>query len=361
MNVVAFTTGKKIQAAHWGAGRMRLLGTMIVTAAAALSQAAPAHAQSGMQTYQPAEWAKVVAAAKKEAKVTFYSAAPPAITQLLVNGFKAAHPDIAVEFQRMVAGEALAKLDQERAGKLDGADLWLTTEVSWSTDRAKEGSLLKIAGPASANWPGRFLRDGAVVIAGVEPYIILYNTKLVASPPKGYADTLRPEFKGRMGTSELAATSSVAFYDWLEKTQGAEFLVRLKAQDPRLFNGAVPAAQAVSSGEIALSAHGIPTATRPLMQLGAPIDYIVPNPAFGIEWALSVLGWARRPNAALVFADYLMSLNAQTAWHGAGGSASPLPGIKGSLDASTINAYNAAAYPPDLVKSYRDRWTRIFK
>lgn len=343
---------------------MRARATLLALASAlgALGgSSAFAQVASTATSYQPAEWARIVAAAKKEGRVTFYSAPPPAITQLLVDGFKAAYPEISVEFARLASGEAMAKLGQERAGKLDGADLWLGTEVSWFTDRAKEGALIKIAGPASVTWPSRYLREGMVVIAGVEPMVIPYNKKLVPVPPKGYLDLLKPEFKGRMGTSELAATNVVAFYDWLEKTQGADYLTRLKAQNPRLYAGSVPTGQAVASGEIVLSAHGIPTATKPLMQQGAPIDYVVTNPAFGFEYALGVLGWSRRPNAALLFADHLMSLQTQTAWHSRGEGASPLPGIKGSLDVSTISAYDAAAYPADVVNRFRERWTKIFK
>src|SRR5205085_1655804 len=109
----------------------------------------------------------------------------------------------------------------------------------------------------------KYIYESSVVILDLEPFIIAYNKNEVKSnPPRGYADILRPEFKGRLGTSELASTTLIGWYDWLEKTQGADFLTRLKAQNPKMYVGAVPSGQAVSSGEVAVSAFNVTTAVK---------------------------------------------------------------------------------------------------
>ena len=311
--------------------------------------------------YQPAEWAKTLAAARKEGKVVFYTAQPTGSLARLVDGFKKAHPDIAMESTRGPSAQLFPRVQQELASGADGGDVWITTELLWLIDRAREKKLLRPAGPASTGWPAQFLVDGTVLLAGREPFVIPYNKNLVPNPPRGYADLLRPEFRGRVGTSELAATTVVAFYDWLEKTQGGDFLEKLRAQNPKLYLGGVPIAQAVASGEVSVGVFGQPTATQPLMDKGAPIGYIVPNPGLGVEYIGAAFGWSRRPNAALVLLDYLMSAEGQTAWHGTGETASPRPGIPGSLAISSITPWDPHAYPADVANRYRERWTRMFK
>ena len=313
-----------------------------------------AQAQSG-------DWNSIVAAARKEGKLLYYTGQPTPAANRITAGFKKHYPDIAVEVVRGPSGEVLAKVDQERASGIDGADVFLSTEVSWFTERAREGKLLKPAGPSLRNWPAQYLQEGTVAIVGSDPFVIIYNKNLVPNPPRNYVDLLRPEFKGRLGTTELASTVLVAWYDWLEKTQGADFLNKLKAQNPRLYNGSTPLAQSVASGEIAVSAFGVPTAIIPIIEQGAPMAYVVPNPGMGNLYAVAALSWSRRPNAALLLTDYIMSAEGQGLWHGRGESASPLPGVPGAIPLATITPYDPAKYPAATVTRYRDYWSKIFK
>lgn len=330
---------------------------MVAVCAVALAGALP----PSSAVAQGSDWPGIVSAGKKEGKVLFYTGQPTPVAIRLAAGFKKAYPDIALEYVRGPSGEVLAKIEQERATGIDGGDVFLTTEITWFSDRAAEGKLLRLTGPALAQWPAQYLRGPSVAIVGSDPFIITYNKKLVSNPPKGYADLLRPEFKGRLGTTELASTVLIAWYDWLEKTQGVDFLNKLKAQNPRLYNGATPLAQSVASGEIAVSAFGVPTATTPLIEQGAPIGYVVPSPGLGNLYGVAAVGWSKRPNAALVLTDYIMSMDGQTAWHGRGESASPLPGVPGAIPAATITPYDPGKYPPPVAAKYREYWTKIFK
>ena len=298
---------------YWRVSIGTLAGVGLIAAAMA-GLLAPSQASAQQQ------WNNVLAAAKKEGKVVLYSATPPSLGNRLVAGFRKAHPDIAIEFTRGPSG------------------------------------------PEVAVWPAKYLREGSVVTAGLEPFTITYNTKLVTSnPPSTYADILRPEYKGRLGTSELAATTLIAWYDWLEKTQGKDYLPKMKAQNPKLYNGTTPLAQSLAAGEIAVGAFGNITAFKPLIDQGAPIKFVIPNPGLGFEYAMGGLGWSKRPNATLVFMDYVMSKDGQTAWHGTGEGASPRSDIPGSIPIANVTAWDTSAYPPEVVTKYRAYWSGIFK
>lgn len=342
----------------WGQ-RMRCTaaGAMGATLLSVAAVVAPASASA-----QAGDWNGIVAAARKEGKVMFYTGQPTPVANRITAGFRKLYPDINVDVVRGPSGEVLAKVDQERATGIDGADVFVSTEVGWFTDRAREGKLLKPAGPALKAWPAQYLQQGGVVpIVGSDPFVIVYNKNLVPNPPKTYAELLRPEYRGKLGTTELASTVLVAWYDWLEKTQGADYLTRLKAQNPRLYNGSTPLAQSVASGEIAVSAFGVPTAIIPVIEQGAPMAYVVPNPGMGNLYGAAALGWSKRPNAALLLTDYIMSADGQAQWHGRGESASPLPGVPGAIPLSTITPYDPAKYPPAVVSKYREYWSKIFK
>ena len=105
----------------------------------------------------------------------------------------------------------------------------------------------------------------------------------------------------------------------------------------------------------------MPSATLPLIAQGAPLKLVIPSPAFGFQYSGGILSWSKRPNAAQVFMNYVMSRAGQTAWVGSGEAASALPNIPNSSDANTISVYNPTAYPADFLQTYGVKWRGIFK
>ena len=123
----------------------------------------------------------------------------------------------------------------------------------------------------------------------------------------------------------------------------------------------IAGAQSLAAGEIAVGAFGNITAFKTLIDQGAPVKYVLPNPGLGFEYAMGGLAWSRRLNAALVLMDYVMSKAGQTAWSGTGEGASPRTDVPGAIPAAAITAWDSSAYPPDVVNKYRAYWSGIFK
>ena len=191
------------------------LCTLLVAPTTAFAQSAPAGSDA---------WSNVVAAARKEGKIVLYSAAANPLLARLKSGFEAANPGITLEFSRYSTGELLTKLAQERETGADGADVMIATDIAWAEERLKEGSVKAPVGPAAKAWPAKYLVGGAIPVLSLEPIVIAYNTSIVKVPINSYQDLLKPELKGKLGTLDLSATSIIAFYDWLEKTQGPDYL-----------------------------------------------------------------------------------------------------------------------------------------
>lgn len=314
--------------------------------------AAPSFAQ-GSGGDSPPSWKAVQTAAQKEGKVVIYSQVQVPVLTRIKADFEKANPGITLEFVRMAGTPIIAKVEQERKSGADGADVLQQTEMLWFQAQAKEGLLRAPSGPAARNWPAEAMRAGVAPILALEPIgLIVYNTNIVKSSITGYADLLRPEFKGGIGVIEPGLSpSGVAWYDWLEKTQGAGFVAKLAAQSPRQYTSALPSTQAVASGELKVSTWGILSASKPLLKQGAPITIVLPKPGLAVIHGGAVLGWAKRPNAAMVLMDYLMSERGQATWAREGEYASPLPGIPNALNWRALTPFDQAHYTPEVIRT----------
>lgn len=339
----------------------RLAQVLIVLAVVFLSVfSIGSFAQSG-RTLTDQEWKEVQAAALREGKVVFYGDPNVGMMAKIQADFEKANPGIVLERSRMVGPTLIGKIEADRSTGTDGADIAVGVELmSWYEDAAKRGMIKAPVGPASRSWPAEYLLGGVFPVLQIEPVVMAYNTNLVKTQITGYQDILRPEFKGRVATSEPVALAVIAWYDWLEKTQGTEFLLKFAGQNPKSYVGSTPATQSVISGETIVTAFTGSTTVLPFIEQGAPLKLVVPNPSTGYRYGGALLSWAKRPNAAQVLMDYLMSRRGQTVWAGPGGSASPLAGIPGSLDAKTINPYDPKQYPSDVQKAYVEKWKKIF-
>lgn len=273
--------------------------------------------------------------------------------------FMEAYPDIEYEYVRGTTGEMMPRIEQERQSGSDGGDVWIGTDPGWFAEASDSGDLLTPSGPALEEWPEGFLRDN-VVVGGLESLAIAYNTDLVESPPEGYSDLLDPEFTGSIGTTEVAARILVGWYSWLEETEGPDFLEELANQKPLLYVGSVGVTAAVAAGEVKATMYALPTGVSPLAEQGAPIEYVVPSPSFGVEYLMGAFAWSKRPNAALVFQDFLMSRDGQACWHGTGDSASPLPDIEGALDISTIEPWDYETTTDEVEADINQRFNELF-
>lgn len=345
------------RAARRIASRAIVSGTAF--AAACLVGAAPALAQA------PAPgtpWPAIVAAAKKEGTVFFYAPMAVPVLQRLTDGFKKAYPEIKVEFTRMNGGPIVVRVDQERANGTDGADLIIGSEIGWMIERSKQGALLKLAGPALNGWPSNYLFDGTYFTGAYEVFVLAYNTKLVANPPRSYADLVKPEFKDKLGIPTIPSTLILSWFDWLEKTQGADYPAKVMALNPKSYISSPPLAQALAAGEISVALLNNPSTMKSVMNTGGPINFNIPNPSYGFQVWVAALGWAKRPNAGLVLADWLMSREGQTVWSGTGESASPLKGIPGAADVpGNVKFYDIKEWSPEAVKQYTEKWNRQYK
>lgn len=311
-----------------------------------------------------ADWNQVVASAEKEGSVVVYTALSPYEMDALSAGFMKKYPNIKVRYIRSNSGEAQARLDQERAQRVDGADVGIITEPSWYIARHKAGELLPVDGPSAGLWrplKGYFFED--YVLLHVLPWIISWNTDVVKTPLTGYKDLLRPDLVGKIGSLSLVSSSIVAFYDWLDKNMGADYLTSVASQKVRMYASTTPLGQAIGSGEVGVGMFEIATAINPLVKRGAPIKSVFPSEVtFGNAQIGAALGWSKRPNAARVFLDYVLSVDGQMVLHKGENGVSPLGKtlIPESQEAKNLNVVDLSKYTPEVIRQVTTRWNSVF-
>lgn len=338
---------------------------MVLAAALAVGAALPAGtalAQASSRSVPPAEWAKIVEAARKEGRVIVYATMGPAVHDRIVEAFNANNPGIKMELVRVVGAALTTKIEQERvAQNIAGADMMLTADIRWAGDAVKKGYLKTPVGPAAAAYPDAWMRGGQVALLAATPWVIHYNTNLVKTPITGYQDLLRPELAGKVGGVSLVAEVVTLFYKWLDEANPG-YLEKLAAQKVKMYPSTVGSANSTASGEISAGVFSVIPVDNALHAAKAPMKTVIPNPSYGFAYGAAIVSWAKNPNAALVAQDFIMSVKGQTAIVGNGESSSPVPGVPGALDPAKVNLtlIDWDKVTPEGVKAFENRWNLLF-
>jgi iron(III) transport system substrate-binding protein len=216
------------------------------------------------------------------------------------------------------------------------ADLILLSNSPWFGDAVQKGWII---GPGAAGIPGwpvnkvpprypkKFLTNSRTAVVQLQPSGIMYNRNAVsaADAPKTWQALLDPRWRGRIILTD--PTSSPAFVDlwWsvARRNGGMNYLTRLRAQAPRLYSGVAPLTQALASGEAAIAVPGVPAILGPLVDRGAPLAMNTPGVTTGPEAVIGITRNAQHPNAARLFAYWLLTPGGQAALNADPGSISP--------------------------------------
>ncbi len=346
-------------------GRFTIRRTLLAAAALALGTALPlgsALAQANARSVPPAEWAKIVEAARKEGKVVLYATMAPAVHDRIVKAFDDANPGIKMELVRVVGTAMSVKFDQERQSpNVAGGDAMITADVRWAMEQQKKGLLKTPVGPSAATWPEPFMKNGQIVFLGINPWVLNYNTNLVKAPINTYQDLLRPELAGKIGSTALVAEVVTIWYKWLDETYPG-YLEQVAKQNVKMYPSSVAATNSTASGELQANMFSVIPIDNALHAQKAPIKTVIPSPAYGFSYGGAVVNWAKNPNAALVALDFLMSPKGQAALVGNQEAASPLPNVPGSLDTSKLNLQllDWEKHTPESIKAFEAKWNKLF-
>jgi iron(III) transport system substrate-binding protein len=292
---------------------MSLKSVMCIAASALiLANTTTATAQSDPDpaTYNgPDRTERLVAAAKKEGSLMYYTTTPPAYVKLLADGFEKKY-GIKVNIWRGLSEQVLQRTIAETRGGKHAVDVIQSQSVAMEA-LYREGMLLPVKTPLTKN----LIQDALPSNNGWVPsmhyvFVMAYNTNKVKKEelPKTYDDLLDPKWKGR-----LAIESSD--YDWfyaLSKDMGEQkartlFCALGSKNEMSVRHGHALLTTLVSSGEVPMGLTLYQYSPAQAKAQGAPIDWHAIEPAIATTDGIGVAKKAPHPNAAILFFDYMLS------------------------------------------------------
>jgi iron(III) transport system substrate-binding protein len=187
-------------------------------------------------------------------------------------------------------------------------------------------------------------------------FTIAYNTNLVKpnEVPNSYEDLLQPRWVGRIGIEASDTDWFGSIVKWMGEDKGLAFFRKLAQMKPQIRTGHTLIAELVASGEIPLAATIYNHNAERLLVNGAPVKWKALTPTFGRPNGVAVAKRAQRPHAALLFVDFMLSLEGQT-----------LIKDRNRVPASTAVDTNLNKFPfemidPVIVLDEADKWDRIW-
>lgn len=265
-----------------------------------------------------AEWQAVIDAANKEGRVTWYSVSPPAAREALKAAFEAAYPEISVEIRALNAAEMQAALETEHDTSTAGADVVSAVNYAWTYEKsAATDWLTDIEGPAldETDWvdSGYIVNDN-VVMAPIGLVVIGWNTQQFPEGITGYDDLLDPRLdNGVVGMIEPYAAVFADWWTFIEENHNPDFLEEMAKQEPTFYPSAAVMNEAIASGEVAVGGFATAVDLAELKANGAPVDFVVPDPAWTAQNLFYIPQSAGNPNAAQVFMNFFATPAGQAA------------------------------------------------
>jgi ABC-type Fe3+ transport system substrate-binding protein len=282
----------------------------------------------------PADWPQVIAAAKKEGKVVVNTFPGDGYKRAL-KAFTQAYPDIKLEHTGLHSQDFAPRILQERQASLFTWDV-ATIPTSTALQVLRPAGVWDPVRPAivlpevtdDAGWEGGYERGFAVVkdralaygFCAVRGSGITINTDLVKDEPKGLTDLLNPKWKGKlllpdvrtMGDSFWAMTSA-------RLNLGDDIIKKLFVdQEPVLSRDTRQIAEFMVRGRypIALAVNPLLLGQFQKQGLGKNVKLLhLPEiDVVSFSSTLWLVNRAPHPNAAKLFANWLLTKDGQAHW-----------------------------------------------
>jgi ABC-type Fe3+ transport system substrate-binding protein len=293
------------------------------------------HAQA-----QPAwkqQWDKTVSAGKREGEVVVFGPAGETIRTFLVESFKKSFPGITLEFVGGRAAEQATRMKAERDGGVYSVDVFIGGSVSMM-ELSSLGALEQIERVLilpEVKDPN-YWRDGrldftnpstryALVFSSQPNPPVIYNLKQVTlSEIDELYDLLNPKWKGKVVLNDpLPAGPAGSLFRWLWRTLGSEkatdFFKKLRAQAGAVDRDQRRQIEWVVQGKYAWLLAPNNSMLYQLAERGLKFGILPEFKDFGTHigtgsGCIALMNRAPHSNAAVVFINWFLNREAQTAW-----------------------------------------------
>ncbi len=259
----------------------------------------------------------LIAAARKEGKVSYYAAIELGVAERLGKMFEAKYPGIAVRVERSGAERIFQRIAQEQGSGIHAVDIANSTDVAHYLEWKKNSWLAPYLPEGVAeHFPADQIDpDGMYATACAWFDTIGYNTKLVKADeaPKSYADLLDPKWQGKLVKGHPSYSGAILTTTYiLSRELGWPYLEKLAQQKVMLVQSALDPARKIALGERAVMVDGADYSLILFKDQGKPVEVVYPAEGAPLIIVPSgIFNSAPNPNAARLFQNFFFSREAQ--------------------------------------------------
>jgi iron(III) transport system substrate-binding protein len=309
-----------------------------------------------------------VAKAKAEGKLVWYTSTPIETGQMIVNLFEKEY-GIKVEMFRSGGSAILRRFQQEIDAGRVAVDVLTTSDPAAAAFMTKKGLFVAFKPknfdkvPDAAKDPnGNYVAQRLNMMT-----IYLRSDKIAAADEPATWDALiDPKYKGKMVMPDPSFTSLlVSVVGMTAKVKGWGYFEKLRANDVMIVQGNQQVSDAIKRGERLIAVGSLDSYAAEDRAAGHPVKTLYPaDGVFVIPSPTSVIKGSPNPNAAKLFAEFMIGDAAQKLFPAGGGYAAriDMPAPKGSPDMKSIkiNPVDYDYIEKETVR-IKKRFTEIFQ
>jgi iron(III) transport system substrate-binding protein len=259
----------------------------------------------------------LIEAAKKEGKVSFYTAMDLQFAERLGKAFEAKYPGITARVERSGAERVFTRIAQEYSSNIHTADVVNTSDQAHCIIWKRNGWLAPYLPEEVVRYYDKryYHPEGLNVTTRILISPLAYNTNLVKKEdaPKGFKDLLDPKWKSKLVKAHPAYSGTImnATFE-IARDLGWDYFVKLATQDVMQVQSATDTPKRISLGERAVMVDGAGYLVIRNKEAGQPVEIIYPEEGTPLAGGPSVVFKAApNPNAARLFQNWMHSREAQ--------------------------------------------------
>ena len=302
-----------------------------------------------------AQDAALVERAKQEGTVTVYTSMQLVDSGPLTQAFEKRY-GIKVNLWRASGEKVAQRVITESRGNRFEADV-VETDGAQMEILHRERQLAPLQGASLKDIPPAIIpAHRSYVPTRLSLYVLAYNTQLVApgQVPQTYDDLLDPKWAGKVGIEAADVAWFAAVAKAMGGDRGVAYFRRFAANKPSLRSGHTLMVELVAAGEMAMAIDAHVQGVARLKEKGAPIEWKALQPAFGQPSSVGITRRAPHPNAALLFADFILSREGQEIIKSRNRVPSSL-----AVD-SPLNKFRYDLIDPAIALDEWDKWSRLW-
>jgi iron(III) transport system substrate-binding protein len=316
-----------------------------------------------------AQDAAMVQAARKEAKMVWYTSLALPSSTAIAHAFQNKYQGIEVEVHRTGSQRVLQRVMQEATAGIKTVDLIHTSDAGHFVLLKDKGLLVQYTPRGVESFPAGFKdKNGFYFGMRATLSVIAHNPKIVPDrdAPNTWKDLLNPKWSGKMvsahpGYSGIIMTHVLAIVN----LYGWDYFRDLAKNKLHLVQSANDPAGVVASGERPVGANGAEYFYYKTLKQGNPIRIIYPKE--GVPLVVSPVAIAKdapHPNAAKLFSEFIFAKESQQLLADKEGLYTGHPDVTYPTDKPKLKDLKLLSADPDELEKrnaeIRKRFTEFF-